>query len=66
MLEARQRAYCCRILSGASLRRSQIVSAAVDKGRLGSAVMRAGKPRTVEMITTRREALYVLPEPKMP
>ena len=42
---------------GASCRRSQMVSAAVARGRLGSEEIRVGRRRTVERITTRREEL---------
>ena len=54
---AMRRAYCCRVEGGASWSRSQMVSAAVASGRLGSEEMRVGRPRTAERITTRREEL---------
>ena len=54
---AKHRAYCCRVEEGGSCRRSQMVSAAVARGRLGSEEIRVGRPKTVERMTTRREEL---------
>ena len=51
------RAYCCLVERGASCSKSQMVSAAVARGRLGSEEMRVGSPSTVERITTRSEEL---------
>ena len=50
----------------ASCKRMSIISMAVARGRLGSAVSTQLMSRMEERTTRRSDALYVLPEPKMP
>ena len=50
----------------ASCKRMSIISIAVARGRLGSAVSTQFISRMEERTTRRSDALYVLPEPNMP
>ena len=50
----------------ASCKRVSIISIAVARGRLGSAVRTQLMLRIEERTTRRSDALYVLPDPKMP
>ena len=54
------------MLVEASCKRVSIISIAVARGRLGSAVRTQLTLRIDERTTSKSEALYVLPDPKMP